>query len=96
MFDNTQLAKMKAVSEDFYRSAVRVGWHQFLEFKGFMHEYLVMLENGTAKSYNGTYIAEKFDCIFGDWAREHSEFVQGFAGALANKGWPIRYARRIT
>jgi hypothetical protein len=98
MFDISKaiIHRMQLAKEDFYATAQRIGHHQFLEFAGFMHEYTLMLENNAAKSHNGTYVAEKLDCIFGDWAREHAEFAQGFFGALAHKGWPCRYAKRIT
>ena len=35
------LEQMKEAADDFYRSAVRIGNHPFIEFAGLMNEYIV-------------------------------------------------------
>lgn len=73
MLDGMQIA-----SNEFYRLAQRAGFHEFLEFTGFMNEYIKscqrMLANGInfvtdapqLEIYEASYIGEKFGCIFQD------------------------------
>jgi hypothetical protein len=91
------LEKMKEVRDSFYCAAVRVGLHQFIEFAGFMGEFIKICETmhkdgvdfGTndlqPKDYQMAYIAEKFDCIFGE-ALMQPEMREAFLGALGAKG----------
>jgi len=91
------LARMKEVRDSFYAAAVRVGLHQFIEFAGFMGEFIKICESmhrdgvdfGTndlaPKDYQMMYVAEKFDCIFGE-ALMKPEMREAFIGTLALKG----------
>jgi hypothetical protein len=91
------LARMKEIKDSFYAAAQRVGHHQFIEFAGFMSEYIKICERmhregrdfGTTeldpKDHEMMYIAEKFDCIFGD-ALSKPGMRDAFMGALASKG----------
>ena len=96
------LDKMRAARDAFYVSAVRVGYHQFVEIAGFMGELIKICEGmheegkdfGTnalvAKPHHMAYIAEKFDCIFGD-ALMSPEARHVFISTLALKGgWTRR------
>lgn len=38
------LQEMRQVTDDFYRSAVKIGNHPFIEFAGLMHEYIQACE----------------------------------------------------
>lgn len=91
------LARMTEIAESFYRAACRVGHHQFIEFAGFLNEYIKIcrrmhaegVDFGTTelspKDHEMAYIAEKFDCIFGE-ALMKSETREAFLGALGAKG----------
>jgi hypothetical protein len=71
------LARMTQAKDAFYAAAVRIGHHQFIEFAGFMGEYIkccqAMHEKGLdfgteplrIEDYNAAYIGEKLDCIYG-------------------------------
>jgi hypothetical protein len=95
------LEGMTEAKDAFYAMAVRVGHHQFIEFAGFMVEYIKIcfemhaagIDFGTTelapKVHEMAYIAEKFDCIFGD-ALVKPEARDAFLGALAAKGgWAV-------
>lgn len=72
------LKKMQQASDTFYVMAVRIGFHQFLEFNGFLVEYIkacraahdagidFTTESIPFKDHQMKYVAEKMDCIFGD------------------------------
>jgi len=91
------LARMTEIKDSFYVAAQRVGHHQFIEFAGFMAEYIKVcarmhaegVDFGTTelapKHYEMEYLAEKFDCIFGD-ALTKLEMRDAFMGVLASKG----------
>lgn len=91
------LARMTEIAESFYLAACRVGLHQFIEFAGFLNEYIKIcgrmhsegVDFGTTeldpKIHEMAYIAEKFDCIFGE-AFCKPEMREVFMGALASKG----------
>ena len=91
------LARMSEIAESFYRAAQRVGHHQFIEFAGFMNEYIKVcrrmhaegVDFGTTdlapRDYEMAYIAEKFDCIFGE-ALTKPETREAFLVALGSKG----------
>lgn len=91
------LARMTEIADSFYCAAQRVGHHQFIEFAGFMNEYIKVcrrmhaegVDFGTTdlapKNYEMEYIAEKFDCIFGE-ALMKPEMRAAFMSALASKG----------
>lgn len=75
------LDKMQRTSNAFYAMAVTIGHHQFIEMAGFMNEYIKACREMHARGedFNGqplkmapyeiAYIAEKFDCIFGEAMR---------------------------
>jgi hypothetical protein len=101
------LAKMKVAVTGFYLDAQACGIHPFLEFAGFMQEYLKMLQGMLVKDidfmdnelraqpYEMEYVAEKLDCIYGDAARDPKN-ASAFYKALAEKGWPtIDDLRRV-
>ncbi len=96
------LARMTEIKDSFYYAAQRVGYHQFLEFVGFLSEFIKIcrrmhaegVDFGTmelsAKDYEMAYIAEKFDCIFGDVLCK-PEMRGMFMDVLASKGgWTWR------
>lgn len=43
------IEKMQAVSNGFYREATQVGNHAFIEFTGFMNEYIKLCQEALAK-----------------------------------------------
>ncbi len=69
---------MKIASAEFYRLAQRAGFHEFLEFTGFMNEYIKICERMHLKKinfvsdapkleiYEASYLGERFGCIFQD------------------------------
>lgn len=94
------LNKMQQASDAFYRTAVHLHVHQFVEFAGFMNEYIKilgsMLEAGidfveegasceTVRQHHMQYIAEKLDCIFGV-ALCDPALRKAFIDTLAEKG----------
>jgi hypothetical protein len=94
------LRKMEQASRTFYGMAVSCGFHQFIEVTGFMNEMIKacrrMHEEGidfattslTLKGHEAAYIAEKFDCIFGDALAESEEAREAFLSSLAaHGGW---------
>jgi len=96
------LQKMEQASCVFYGMAASCGFHQFIEVTGFMNEMIKvcrrMHEEGIDFSttslalhhYEAAYIAEKFDCIFGD-SLSDPETRKAFLSALAAKGgWEER------
>jgi hypothetical protein len=95
------LARMMEIKDSFYAAAQRVGHHQFIEFAGFMAEYIKIcarmhrdgVDFGTVelapKHYEMEYVAEKFDCIFGGGLME-PVVREAFLGVLGAKGgWAI-------
>lgn len=72
------LAAMEVARDAFYAAAVRIGVHTYVEMAGFMGEFIKMCRDmheegvdfGTtplrAAPHQLAYIAEKFDCIFGE------------------------------
>lgn len=77
------LVKMHRAADEFYEDAQAIGVHTFLEFTGFMREYIKMceqnLEQGrdfttceiSVQGHHAEYIAEKMECIFGDQLEVH-------------------------
>ncbi len=74
------LRGMEAAKMGFYRNAVLLNWHPFVEFAGLMKEYINILHDTyregrewseplQLKPYQIDYIAEKLDCIFGGQLR---------------------------
>jgi len=71
------IRKMKLASDEFYRHAVEIGFHQFIEFAGFMNEFIKSCEKmhtqgvdfATAaldvEPHNAAYVGEKMGCIYG-------------------------------
>jgi hypothetical protein len=71
------LREMRLAKDTFYRMAASIGMHQFIEFAGFMNEYINCCEAmhkegidfGTEplriKDYQAAYVGEKLDCIYG-------------------------------
>lgn len=88
--------RMKAASHEFYKAAVKTGCHPFIEFTGFMNEYIKLAEkaaragidfrnlnthSGKAlpmETFEASYVAEKFDCIFGPSLRSDPEIYKAF------------------
>ncbi len=74
----TLVNRMDAQASLFYRGAQAVGHHQWIEFTGFLNEYVKMcqrmLDAGKdfqnceiePKSFEVNYIREKLGCIFGE------------------------------
>ena len=72
------LTAMEIARDQFYAAATRIGIHPYVEMAGFMGEFIKMCRDmheegvdfGTsalrAKPHQLAYIAEKFDCIFGE------------------------------
>jgi hypothetical protein len=72
------LVKMHQAADSFYALAQRTGVHTFLEFTGFIREYIKLCEQAVEKgidftteelpirAYHAGYIGEKLKCIFGD------------------------------
>jgi hypothetical protein len=95
------LLLMKKASEVFYSMAVRVNHHQFVEFTGFMNEYIKACERAVRdgkdfrvmdipfKGYEMEYIAEKFDCIFGEVLLNRDTRQSFFKGLAKKGGWPV-------
>lgn len=93
------LKQMKNIAHLFYCAATGLSSHKFIEFTGFLNEYIKACERAHSqgvdfitetipfKTHEMAYIAEKFDCIFG---RELSDpklrgaFIQSLA---EHGGW---------
>jgi hypothetical protein len=93
------IEQMHKASDDFYKTAKRIGFHQFIEFAGFMNEFIKCCESAAKagidfttehlpmEHYEAGYIGEKFDCIFGDTLRENPKLVRAFISRfLPSKG----------
>ncbi len=50
----TMLGAMRLASSAFYRDAVRIGCHPFIEFTGLMNEYIALCEAALAKGIDFT------------------------------------------
>lgn len=90
------LKHMGATSDFFYSCATRIGCHPFIEFTGFMNEYLKICEKALERGidfaeanehsgiplpiedYEGSYLGEKFGCIFGPTMRANPEAWKAF------------------
>lgn len=71
------LKRMQAVADSYYVLAQSAGHHQFIEFTGFLNEYIkickMALEKGRdfenneveIERYHADYIGDKLGCIFG-------------------------------
>lgn len=77
------LEAMEGISAVFYTMAQAMNFHQFLEFNGFIRQYIVCCREALAKGIDFTserlpmvdhqaaYIGEKFGCIFeGSFGRQ--------------------------
>jgi hypothetical protein len=95
------IQQMEHAKDQFYGMAVRIGHHQFIEFTGFMAEYIKMcrdmLKKGIdftdqeleAETYQLQYVAEKLDCIYGHALGEKRN-MQAFLTTLFGKvGWTL-------
>ena len=94
------LQQMARIVDGFYHHAVKLNVHTFVEFAGFMKEYINMLQKMLdegidfidneirAKPYQMAYVAEKLDCIFGA-SMGSPETASSFYAALTAKGWPM-------
>lgn len=71
------LNRMRRAKDNFYAAALGTGVHAFVEFAGWMHEYILICEaSGTfdeplLADHNVAYLAEKLDCIYGPALRKH-------------------------
>lgn len=88
------LHKMDVAASRFYAMAVGIGHHQFIEFAGFMREYIVMcrsaldqgIDFGTTgalpmQPFHASYIGEKFGCIFGETLKREPGLLAAFCAA---------------
>ncbi len=88
------LSMMQHTADLFYKLAQSAGHHQFIEFAGFMNEYIKIcrsaheqnIDFGTAsvlpiQDYQAAYIGEKFDCIFGESFRQNPKLISEFVKA---------------
>lgn len=96
---------MEDARDRFYVAAVRIGVHTYVEMAGFMGEFIKMcrdmheegIDFGTeplrAKPHQLAYIAEKFDCIFGE-ALADPEAKSAFLQALGEPplDWNVNLA----
>lgn len=91
------IVEMRKVSNAFYRNAVTIGNHAFIEFCGLMNEYINMCsatvaaggdftecnvhtgKSLTIRDYQGAYLAEKFECIFGPTMASNPKIAADFA-----------------
>jgi hypothetical protein len=98
------IRRMREASSRFYGLAIQTDNHAFIEFTGFMNEYIAVCQHaldqgmdftefnthsGKAipiESYQGDYIGEKFDCIFGPWFRAQPDAWRAFKSRIENKG----------
>jgi hypothetical protein len=89
------IARMSHARDVFYRLAVGIGHHQFIEFAGLLGEYIKICEatheagrdfaTGAPlemKSHHGVYLAEKMDCIYGDAFARSPELRRTFVEAF--------------
>ena len=91
------IKKMEDASVVFYRLAQQTNIHQFLEVTGFLNEMIKMYRDVKnrggdiftdpldPKPYEMAYIAEKFDCIFGEVLTKPAA-RNAFLEALEQKG----------
>jgi hypothetical protein len=87
------LAAMREAANAFYRSAIKIGHHQWIEHAGLMQEHLRMLldlhlgggciwENTPElTAYAASYLGEKVNCIFGESFRKNPEVFEAFVRA---------------
>lgn len=90
------LFKMRLCSKHFYHLAIGVGVHQFVEFAGFINEYINMCEAMMEKGkdfrewapemddHNLDYVFEKFGCIFGPAFTKNPSLAARFAYKLGH------------
>jgi len=86
----TILDGMQAISVLFYGMAQKVGFHEFLEFTGFLNEHIKLCQQALAagldftqagppiQSYEAAYIGEKFGCIFRESFAGKGEAIEAF------------------
>jgi hypothetical protein len=73
------LTAMRAAAGQFYADAVRIGYHQFVEFTGLLNEHIRICERAhqegkdfstcgalPVENHHLKYIGEKLNCIYGD------------------------------
>jgi hypothetical protein len=93
------LEKMKHAKNVFYGLAVVAGHHQFLEFAGLMHEYIVLCEKAPEagkdfsslpmEEHHAKYLAEKLECIYGPTLKRSHELAKAFLVALFGTPDPV-------
>lgn len=96
------LVQMKVAKDAFYSMAVHIGQHQFVEFAGFMDAFIKLCEQMHGRDVNFVenalvadaiemaYVAEKFDCIYGQALKNDPKARAAFLGALAELGgWSL-------
>jgi len=89
-----QLAMMRSAAARFYAEAVHIGVHPFVEFAGFLNEYIkacsrmhdegkdFTMNDVELMPYELAYLAEKVDCIFGQALsvpENRAAFLRGLA-----------------
>ena len=87
----TMLDQMQALSHGFYRTAQKIGYHEFLEITGFMNEMINICRRAAAQgidfatgslppveTHEAAYIGEKVGCIFKHTFAGKPELVQAF------------------
>jgi len=91
--------KMTHAKDVFYGMAVLAGHHQFLEFAGLMHKYIVLCtmahEAGKdfstlpMKDHHAAYLAEKIECIYGPTLKDNAELTKAFLIRLFGTAHPV-------
>jgi hypothetical protein len=87
----TMLRNMEGASDVFYALAQGTNFHQFLEFNGFIRQYIVCCREALAKGidfattaqlpmvdHQAAYIGEKFECIFGESFARKEDLIRAF------------------
>lgn len=89
------LSGMRAVSRVFYAQASQINYHQFIEFCGFMNEFIKLCESARdqgidftqtealpIRQFEAAYLGEKFECIFGATMRKNPEAWRRFVASV--------------
>jgi rubrerythrin len=92
---DAMLDQMQEVAKRFYSGAVSIGFHQFVEFAGFLNEFIKICTKARERgidfattsvlpinSHHAEYIAEKLNCIFGPSLLESKELRDAFIDRL--------------
>lgn len=84
---------MRGASDVFYALARNTNFHQFLEFNGFISQYITWCKEAAAKGIDFTvnplpmvdhqaaYLGEKFECIFASAFAGKADLIEAFCQA---------------